>query len=621
MMVDDGLPLCSRPVGPAGSGERGGDRLLDLHGFLDRIGLAVGRWSPAAAVAALLSGAHLMAAAAQPAPVRPDAGTVLQQTREPRSVPLRPAPASPAVVMPGRPGAKTTGIVPVAFRFAGNSRQRSEVLTGAVINFVGKPLDTSNLRDLLNTVEEVYRRAGYAAVVAYLPEQQVRDGVVEIAIVEGRLGRVTVDTSRLSHLRASAVDSVLGTLQAGVPIREADLERRLLLLQDLNGVLAVNSELRPGEFVGEGDLSVTIEDAPSRLRASVDLDNGGSEATGRLRAGTNLRFNNLLGLGDQIGLRLLVQENELTQLGRASYILPVGPHGTKIGFGYTRVSYELGGSFAALNATGEADSYSAFATHPFIRSRNLNVFGQAVLDYKLLSDTVAIQQPPLENDKRVSSGKLGVFGDYRHGNGGLSLGSLLLTRGEVDIRSAQELAADQGGPGTQGRFSRLNYDLQTVQPVADLGGPVSVSMLLLGQLASKNLSSAERLSLGGPGGVRAFPTGQLIVDEGILFQGELRYAPRLDFLKPDRFGVSTVALFYDYGYGNVCHDVVACSQGQVPLPSSNTIHGAGIGLRMSRPGSHLLRVDFAWRTGGDAVVAGESRGSPRIWVQLVKDLM
>lgn len=558
---------------------------------------------------------------AQPVPARPDAGTVLEQAREPRSVPLRPSPSLPSVVMPQRPGVKTAGIVPVAFRFAGNSRQRSEVLTGAVIHFVGKPLDTSNLRDLLNTVEEVYRKAGYAAVVAYLPEQQVRDGVVEIAIVEGRLGKVTVDTAGLRQLKPAAIDRVLGTLQGGVPITERDLERRLLLLQDLNGVTAVNSELKPGAVIGEGDLNVKVEDSGVQLRASVDLDNGGSEATGRLRAGANLRYNNPLGIGDQLGVRLLVQENQLTVLGRASYILPVGSWGTKVGIGYTRVTYELGGSFSNLQATGQADSYSAFATHPFIRSRNVNLFGQVVADYKLLSDTVGATTPITRNDKRVTSGKVGLFGDYRHSNGSLSLGSVLLTAGTVDIRGLDELRADQAGPGTDGRFSKLNYDFQTVQLLGDWNGQVSMSMLLLGQFASRNLTSAERLSLGGPSGVRAFPTGQLIVDEGMLFQGELRYSPQIEALRSDTFGTSTLALFYDYGSGSVCNSAADCSRGLAqPIASSNRISGAGLGVRLSKPGSHLLRLDMAWRTGGDEVVGGESRGSPRVWLQVVKDM-
>lgn len=575
-----------------------------------------------AASGAVLLGACLAAPAfAQPAAARPDAGTVLEQSRELRTVPLRPSPATPSVVMPQRPGVKTAGIVPVAFRFAGNSRQRTEVLTGAVIQFVGKPLDTSNLRDLLNTVEEVYRKAGYAAVVAYLPEQQVRDGVVEIAIVEGRLGKVTVDTGGLRQLKPAAIDRVLGTLQAGVPITERDLERRLLLLQDLNGVTAVNSELKPGGVIGEGDLSVKVEDSAVQLRASLDLDNGGSEATGRLRAGANLRYNNPLGIGDQLGVRLLVQENELTILGRASYILPVGSTGTKVGIGYTRVTYELGGSFANLLATGQADSYSAFATHPFIRTRNVNLFGQVVADYKLLSDTVAATSPVTRNDKRVTSGKLGLFGDYRHANGALSLGSVLLSAGTVEIRGLDELRADQAGPRTDGRFSKLNYEFQTVQPLGEFNGQWSTSMLLLGQFASRNLTSAERLSLGGPSGVRAFPTGQLIVDEGMLFQGELRYSPQISLLRPETFGTPTVALFYDYGTGTVCNSVSDCSRGlAAPIASSNRISGAGLGVRLSKPGSHLVRLDMAWRTGGDEVVSGESRGAPRLWLQVVKDM-
>ncbi len=550
---------------------------------------------------------------------RPDAGSILQQQREPIEVPVRPAVAAPKAPAAPRAAPIQGSVKASGFRIVGNTVIGTERLLQSIAGFQGRTLAEAELRQLLLSIEEVYRGEGYFAAVAYYPEQQVKGGILEVAVVEGRLGRVVLDAKGLRNIRPGVAQGILGTLQSGSVLEESTLERRLFLLQDVNGMDSVTSELRPGRGVGEGDLFVSVTDAPSRVRLSVDADNGGSDATGKTRLGANARFNNVLGLGDQLGVRLIYQEEGLTQLGRLGYIVPVGHHGTKVGFGYSRVQYELGGNFTALGASGTADNYSVFATHPFVRARNLNIFGQAVYDIKDLRDE--IRQASQTNEKRVSTARAGIYGDFRQGNGSVSTGALLFSSGTLDLRSDLERTQDQAGPQTNGSFSKINLDFQTVQFVGGTDSPFSVSAVVSAQKAGKNLTSAERLNFGGPNGVRAFPTGQLIADEGVLFQGELRYMPRAQFLRSEVLGATTLAVFYDAANANVCRDITACNRAGSTLPSSNRLQGAGVGVRMNRPGSHLLRIDLAWRTGGDTPVSGDGSGNPRLWIQFIKDLL
>jgi hemolysin activation/secretion protein len=424
----------------------------------------------------------------------------------------------------------------------------------------------------------------------------------------------------LKHIKPSVAQGILGTLESGAPIREADLEKRLYLLQDVNGMVTVTSELGPGAAVGEGDLSVKVEDSPLRFGASVDVDNSGTKSTGTYRFGTNLRFNNALGLGDQVSARLVYQDFDgQTALGRLNYILPVGNWGTKLGFGYSRVDYKIGGDFKALDATGNADTYSLFATHPFIRARNVNVFGQIGYDFKSLVDKTG--NPVTSVKKQIDAGKAGLFGDFRQSNGSISVVSVLLTSGKLDIRDSQDPTNANDVGRTNGTFNKVNLDFQTVQFLGGTDSPLSASATISGQVANKNLTNAERLNLGGANGVRAYPTGQLVADEGVLFQGELRYSPRYDFLRSETLGASTVALFFDAAKANVCHDVDLCNTGGGTIPATNKLQGAGFGVRLNKPGSHLIRLDVAWRTGGDAITSGDRSSNPRVWFQIIKNLI
>jgi len=80
-------------------------------------------------------------------------------------------------------------------------------------------------------------------------------------------------------------------------------------------------------------------------------------------------------------------------------------------------------------------------------------------------------------------------------------------------------------------------------------------------------------------------------------------------------------VFYDAAKANVCRDVDLCNTGGGTIPANNKLQGAGFGVRLNKPGSHLIRLDVAWRTGGDAIVPGDRSSNPRIWFQIIKNLI
>src|SRR4029077_11503587 len=92
----------------------------------------------------------------------------------------------------------------------------------------------------------------------------------------------------------------------------------------------------------------------------------------------------------------------------------------------------------------------------------------------------------------------------------------------LGIRPATAEIADQAPTGrhTQGNFNKFNYDVRRQQRLTD---DASLLFSASGQLASGNLASAEKMSLGGPNGVRAYPVGEATGDSGIVTQTELRY--------------------------------------------------------------------------------------------------
>src|SRR5579862_2860188 len=114
----------------------------------------------------------------------PDAGQILQ---EPRASPSLP-PVTPLALLIDKPaaGAVAEGgprIQLTRIRLRGNTAFSTESLQRLLANDVGRQLTFADLTRLANRVTQHYRAAGYLVARAYLPAQEVRDGVLDIVIL------------------------------------------------------------------------------------------------------------------------------------------------------------------------------------------------------------------------------------------------------------------------------------------------------------------------------------------------------------------------------------------------------------------------------------------------------
>ncbi|HWK50506.1 MAG TPA: POTRA domain-containing protein, partial [Steroidobacter sp.] len=256
---------------------------------------------------------------------RPDAGRVLEQvTPEPAA----PAPAQVELQLEDRPAIslpddETFNVSRI--RITGATHFSEQELRGCVADSEGKPLGFAALQSLARCVTLFYRERGYLLTRAYLPAQQIEGGVVEIAVLEGRLDQVRIDNSSAAGGWALAP---LLHLPKDEPLTAKVLERALLLANDTPGV-NLRATLAPGAGVGTSDLLVEV--APGRrVSGSISADTYGNRHTGILRPGVHLDFNNPLQLGDRLSFDALASLEDMYYL-RAGYQLPINSQGTRVG--------------------------------------------------------------------------------------------------------------------------------------------------------------------------------------------------------------------------------------------------------------------------------------------------
>ncbi|WAJ37566.1 ShlB/FhaC/HecB family hemolysin secretion/activation protein [Pseudomonas sp. GOM7] len=524
----------------------------------------------------------------------PDAGQV-QQGLDRQPLQLEPRQSLPLNLpdTPADPAADAGPRLQVnGFILEGNSALSSEELLGLLADLPGQELSVGQLQAAANRITRRYREQGYPLARAYLPAQEIEDGVVKISVLEGRYGEIHVDNTL--GLGGSAL-APLSALQRGDAVQSQPLERSLLLLSDTPGV-EVKSTLRPGASTGTTDLLVDLQRAPL-VSGSVDMDNYGNRFVGQYRLGGTLNLNNPLNLGDRLSLRAMGSDED-QRYGRVAYQLPLGPWSTQFGAAYSDMDYELGQDFEDLRAHGNARIASVYAIQPLVRSRNFSLFGQLQYDDKRLKDDIDLFGEKSDKHARVVT--LTLNGNSRDDllGGGLNSFALGWSQGSLTLDGAQAQRTDDATAGTRGRFHKLNPSLVRLQRLSDR---FSLYTQLQGQWADGNLDSAEKLYLGGAYGVRAYPQGEASGDQGWLANVELRYALTAAW---------QLSTFVDHGEVRLNKDAWTVDD------NHRSLSGAGLGAQWASNGWQISTV-AAWRLGNADAESDVSR-TPRVWAQVVR---
>ncbi|MEQ1854246.1 MAG: POTRA domain-containing protein, partial [Chthoniobacteraceae bacterium] len=237
---------------------------------------------------------------------KPDAGSVLESLKpaptlpkpSPDVVPRQPEPR-PAL---GAPGLK---VVVTRFTISGNTLYSEAVLLASIQEFVGKEQNIDGLNDAATKVRAYYRERGYFLAQTYLPQQEIKGGVIEIAVIEARIGKVELNMKPGTKFSESIIRGIVENhLKEGDLIAEVGLETPLLMLNDFPNAV-VSSEIKPSQTIGAADLKINVEDSPGIISGDVSADNEGNRFTGAYRTSLNVNINNPLELGDQLTLNAM----------------------------------------------------------------------------------------------------------------------------------------------------------------------------------------------------------------------------------------------------------------------------------------------------------------------------
>ncbi len=445
--------------------------------------------------------------------------------------------------------------------------------------YTNRELTTEDLERLRLALTLHYVNRGYITSGAIIPDQDVKEGVISLHIVEGSLARIDIegnDWFRAGYLRAR--------LERGAvtPLNIAPLQTQLQLLQQDSRLEQVNAELRPGDRRGESVLNLRVKEA-SPWKAWIDLNNYQTPVVGAERGLATIAHQNVTGNGDPFSFTY-GRSDGVNPLIDTSYSIPLNRYDTTFIASYRRNDFKVvDPTFDFLDLTTKSEIIGFTVRQPVYRTVT-DEFALAVTGEHLYSKVSSID-PLLSQAFIPGSSSTGVSTvsalrfsqEYIHRTGT----SVVAARSRFSVGLDILGATNNSGPLPDGQFFSWLGQVQGLRRFDNFWGMQLLGLMSL-QLANDRLFPLEQMPIGGRYSVRGYRENTLIRDNAFLASVESRF-PLLSF--PTGEPRLQLAPFVDCGRA-------WSAKGGTPDPQ--TIASVGVGLRWSILPRERARMEIYW---------------------------
>ena len=395
-------------------------------------------------------------------------------------------------------------------------------LESVAVAYRGRLLTLDELQGLADTVNELYRAKGVVTALATLPPQDVSGGVIEVRLVEGRVGKINISGNGTT--RESYINLRVG-LEPEALVELKKLEEGLIWFNRTNDV-SLQAALKPGLQFARTDIDITAEE-PALQQWLVTLDNLGSNLTGERRLGTSYRNRSLFGFRDELSLSYTGASGQ--ESWALSYAFPFNRWGGRLSLSSyddrTAIKY---GPLASLSITGRSHANVLGARQPVYVSNDLEVnltAGAKRRDSSNFIGGVLL----LRTDSKDASVGAEVQGNDKQSLWGVSY------------------TYSQGRATVLGATSDFRIHRGSARYNRDLSGGLSMRANANWQLTSdRNLLSSEQFYVGGEGSVRGYGAGAYSGDQGYTLNLELHHPVGTTSLGSSELA-ATGFFFVDYG--------------------------------------------------------------------------
>lgn len=382
-------------------------------------------------------------------------------------------------------------------------------------DLLGKEISLARIYDVEEKITRKYRQDGYVLSRAIVPQQRIHDGVAKIYVVEGFIDRINIEGAEPMQPRILAF---LNKIVDRKPLRVQDLERYLLLVNDMAGVTTQNI-IRPSKDTpGASELVVVAE--RQMLDGYLSYDNYGSYYLGPERATLGVNLNSPFGQGERFSVVGLIT-NPTTELKyiQGDTSLPLGTEGLSLNASMSEEPSRPDDDLRLLETDGRTYIKTVSLKYPWMRTRDVSL--QVEGGYKHLKYLLHVLDDKFIEDripKFYATATLDFLDQFAGAN------TIILTANQgLDWSATQKNSLYSTREEASPEFNSFNGELRRMQYLDVLTPGLGLLTRFLWQYSDEPLFSSEEFGIGGRVIGRGYDNGEILGDRGIGFSAELQY--------------------------------------------------------------------------------------------------
>lgn len=392
---------------------------------------------------------------------------------------------------------------------------------------IGHTISLADLYDIANRLTQKFRNDGFILTQVVVPPQSIEKSgsVVKLRVVEGFVDSVSVkleDGARAEGASAMRlINDMANRIHTGQAVNIRDLERNLLLINDLPGVTARGVLSPSTAHSGGADLTVLV--SRKMYDATLGVDNYGTRYLGPTQYSAAGALNSVLGQNERISLQAVAAPlfnggPELAYIA-GGYTQPLMANGLRLDLGYSYTNTDPGYRLRQFDVNGQSNFFSADLFYPVIRSRATNLYTTGTFDLRDVKTTNNIDVDRIDHIRALRGDIRLEHLDTIFG-AGLNVADFQVSQG-IDIFGASSKSNPNksraiGDP----TFTKFNLELQRLQR---LTGRVNLLIGAKGQLSDAALLTAEQFGVGGMGFGRGYDPSEIVGDSGYSTKAELQW--------------------------------------------------------------------------------------------------
>jgi hemolysin activation/secretion protein len=400
------------------------------------------------------------------------------------------------------------------FAVDGNSVLDDAAIESALVPFMGPARTPDDVDKARAALENAYRERGYKTVSVAIPRQTVRDGIVALAVTEGRIGRLKVIGSRF-HSIDRIKDAAPALAEGKVP--DFDEVQQDIVALNQQADRRVTPALKAGSTPGTVDVDLVVDDSLP-LHASLELNNRHSQDTSSLRAVVNLSYDNLWQRGHSLSLSFQTapQETSDAKVFFGSYLMRLDSSPWKLLFNALESDSDVS-TVGGINVIGNGRSVSVWGIRELDGRDGFYPTVSVSAGYKKFRTTTLLGTANFETPVTYFP---------------ISFGYSAMIRGERDLALADlslNFASPQLGSNTRtiqlNRFrarGQMFFVRASLANTHDFANDTQLYGRIYGQLSDQPLISNEQFSAGGMDSARGYLEAEALGDYGIGATLELR---------------------------------------------------------------------------------------------------